>query len=146
MFSFFGVSLQYIYSTAVTAAGKLQIQNKGAFLAVGFNVICNFVFIPQYGALAAAIVAFITLSGMGIFNYILAKEIFKLEFSLKKFSVWMIWAVLSFSIFLFLSKFNLNLIIQQALLVAVCLGIGWMMKVLPFRNFMQILLPKKEVV
>ncbi|MBS1643992.1 MAG: oligosaccharide flippase family protein [Bacteroidetes bacterium] len=53
-------SLMYIYSTLLTANGDMKTQNWLAAAAVLLNVGLNLLLVPQYGALAAAIVAAIT--------------------------------------------------------------------------------------
>ncbi len=141
--SFFGVALQYIYSTAVTASGNLKWQNKAAATAVIFNAISNIIFIPKYGAMAAAINALITLTGMGIANYFFAKKIFQLHFDLKKILWWSIWAIFVLLIISFSNFISSSFLINQFLIIPVCLLLGWLMKTLPIKHFINTLKDNK---
>ncbi len=141
--SFFGVALQYIYSTAVTASGNLKLQNKAAATAVIFNAISNIIFIPQYGAMAAAINAFITLTGMGIANYFFARKIFKLNFDFKKLLLWLPWAMAVIFLARYSCLISSSFLLNQLTLMMLCLTIGWLIKVLPIKHFISILKDNK---
>ncbi len=135
LFSFMGVSLQYIFSTAVTASGKLHLQNRAAFVAVVFNALCNFIFIPKYGAMAASAIAFITLTSMGLYNYWMAKKIFQLQLYPRKMLLWSLWALLSLGCYFIAAQFLFSFLMQQIVLCIFCLLLGWAIKVLPVKHF-----------
>jgi O-antigen/teichoic acid export membrane protein len=60
MISFFSVSMNYIYGTFLTAAGRVSLINKTVFTAVVINVSINLILIPIYGAKGAAFTSIIT--------------------------------------------------------------------------------------
>lgn len=60
MISFFSVSMNYIYGTFLTAAGKVNLINKTVLIAVVINVSLNLILIPYYGAEGAALTSIIT--------------------------------------------------------------------------------------
>jgi O-antigen/teichoic acid export membrane protein len=66
MGSFLFICIGYIFGTFVTAAGKLNLLNGIAALAVLINVVLNLFLIPQYGAEGAAIASFFSLGVMAL--------------------------------------------------------------------------------
>ena len=61
-----GYTILYIYSTLLTAAGKLKTLHLISFLGIVVNVGLNLVLVPRYAALGAAVSAGITMSVLGI--------------------------------------------------------------------------------
>lgn len=60
MAAFPALSISNVYSTLLTANGSLRLMNKIAFVGVVINLLLNFLLIPHYHALGAAITACIT--------------------------------------------------------------------------------------
>jgi O-antigen/teichoic acid export membrane protein len=85
LLSFFATSLSYNYGTLLTAAKKLRPMNRILFIGVLINLVLNLIFIPQFGAIGAALTTigtqFFVLAG----QYILSLTIFNIKFR---------WAVL----------------------------------------------------
>lgn len=103
MISFFSVSLNYIYGTFLTAAGKVNLINKTVFFAVIINLILNLLFIPIYGAMGAAITSGITQYFVLIVQYILTVRYLK-------------------------SGFEYNIFIKRSMFILIVLGTGLSLK------------------
>ena len=77
---FVTISMVYIYGTLLTANGSLRQLNIVAFCGMVFNIAMNFVLIPRYGALGAAIVSLATQSLTAFAQIAIAFSIFGLKF------------------------------------------------------------------
>ena len=77
---FVAISMVYIYGTLLTANGSLRQLNIVAFGGMVFNIAANFVMIPRYGALGAAIVSLATQSLTAFAQIAIAFSIFGLKF------------------------------------------------------------------
>ena len=77
---FVAISMVYIYGTLLTANGSLRQLNIVAFCGMVFNIAMNFVLIPRYGALGAAIVSLATQSLTAFAQIAIAFSIFGLKF------------------------------------------------------------------
>lgn len=66
MGSFLFICIGYIFGTFVTAAGKLNLLNGIAAIAVLINLVLNLILIPQFGAEGAAISSFSSLGVMAL--------------------------------------------------------------------------------
>lgn len=77
---FVAISMVYIYGTLLTANGSLRQLNIVAFCGIVFNIAMNFVLIPRYGALGAAIVSLATQSLTAFAQIAIAFSIFGLKF------------------------------------------------------------------
>lgn len=98
-------SLSYIFSTLLTAAGKIRFLVKSAFVAGLLSVLINIWMIPHYGAFGAAIVSIIT---HGIFVALVLMKVkseyhFKwpIKFIIKKAA----WVILLFLLFYFTQQY-----------------------------------------
>ena len=72
MLSFFFISMNYIYGTLLTSAGRISSINKIVFSAVILNLILNLILIPAYGALGAAFTSVITQFFVFLLQYFLS--------------------------------------------------------------------------
>ena len=77
---FVAISMTYIYGTLLTANGSLRQLNIVAFCGMVFNIALNFVLIPRYGALGAAVVSLATQSLTAFAQIAIAFSIFGLKF------------------------------------------------------------------
>lgn len=76
MTAYVPVSIIYVFSTYLTALGKLKILNMAAFTAMLFNVILNYLLIPKFGVSGAA---WASISAQIIMSLILCYFIFRLS-------------------------------------------------------------------
>jgi O-antigen/teichoic acid export membrane protein len=79
MFSFIAIGLTYIFGTLLTANGNLKQLNRLAFFGVALNISLNFMLIPRYFALGAAISGVVTNFVMAVIQVFLCGYIFKLK-------------------------------------------------------------------
>ncbi len=84
MFAFLGMAGTIIYGTLLTANGNLKILNITSAIALGINIILNFILIPKYQAFGAAISCMATQLFAGFSQYVVTAVKFKfaLNFSL----------------------------------------------------------------
>ena len=74
MLGFFGISLNFIFGTILSANGNFKTLNYLAGIAVIFNVGLNLLVAPIYGSTGIGITFFITQVGVAIAQLFLAKE------------------------------------------------------------------------
>ena len=115
MIAFPAFSLSNVYSTLLTANGDLRLLNRIALVGVIINLSLNFLLIPKYYSLGAAIAACITQSVLAICFMVFAQKQTELERNVR-------WS-LSFIFFLVL-----------------ILGLGYGVKILPFPWMAQLML------
>ena len=75
MLGFFSLSINFIFGTLLSANGSFRVLNYLAIAAVFFNVGLNIIFSPVYGSEGAAIIFFLTQTGVSITQFILVKRI-----------------------------------------------------------------------
>ena len=63
------LSFNFIYGVLLTAGGKMKMLNGIAMVGIVFNLILNWVLIPDYGALGAAIASLVTQSVSALFQW-----------------------------------------------------------------------------
>jgi O-antigen/teichoic acid export membrane protein len=66
------ICTMYVFGTLLTAKGNLRLLIIPAIIALLFNSIANYLFIPQYGALACAIICLITHSIVAVCNWVVS--------------------------------------------------------------------------
>lgn len=130
LLSFFATSLSYNYGTLLTAAKKLRPLNRILFAGVLINLVLNYVFIPQFGAIGAAMTTigtqFFVLAG----QYILSLRIFDIKFRLavlikrSGFVVTVAAMVWIFAAYLEMGQWLLELFIFELLVFAAMLIFG----------------------
>ena len=72
------ISATFLFSTLLTAAGKLKVLNLTSAVGLILNIVLNFLLIPQYGAYGAAIASVSTQGLAGIAQVIIVKKHFQL--------------------------------------------------------------------
>ncbi|MBT4774398.1 MAG: hypothetical protein HOL28_10645 [Crocinitomicaceae bacterium] len=81
MLSFFVISSTFLFSTLLTAAGKLKALNLTSAAGLILNIGLNFLLIPEYGAYGAAIASVSTQGLAGIAQVIIVKKHFQFRIS-----------------------------------------------------------------
>jgi len=115
MIAFPAFSLSNVYSTLLTASGDLRVLNRIAFAGTVLNLALNFILIPKYFSLGAAIAAFVTQTLLAILFMVYAQKQVNLPVNLKR----------SFTF------------IGYLVMVA---GIAWMVRTLPVNWLVQVVL------
>jgi len=95
MATFPAFCIMYIYSTLLTANGNLRTLNILAGIAVVFNLSANLYFIPRYQALGAAVVAFVTQSGLAVGYILCAQRRLRLPYDPKWTAAHLVFPVIS---------------------------------------------------
>ena len=71
------MTITYVFGTLLTANGAVKQLNIVAVISLLINIILNFILIPKYEVVGAAVATFITQIFMGLAQLILAQYIFK---------------------------------------------------------------------
>lgn len=79
MFAFLGMAGTIIYGTLLTANGNLRELNVTSAIAVAINIILNLILIPKYLAIGAAISSLVTQVFVGISQYFIVAQKFRLK-------------------------------------------------------------------
>ena len=77
MCCFVAISTTYIFGTLLTANGNLRQLNQMALIGICINVALNFILIPRFYAMGAAVSSLITQGITAIIQVLLATSIFK---------------------------------------------------------------------
>lgn len=85
MLGFIFFSTTYIFGTLLTANGSLKELNIMATLGMILNISLNFILIPKYGVLGAAVTSLTTQAFTAIAQVIISMKKFKFNFNLKIF-------------------------------------------------------------
>ncbi|MGE5356424.1 MAG: polysaccharide biosynthesis C-terminal domain-containing protein [Deltaproteobacteria bacterium] len=126
MLSFFSISMNYIYGTLLTSAGKINSLNKTVFIAVIINLTSNLILIPRYGAEGAAIASIFTQSFVFIIQYFLCIRFLKHEFNIylffKRMSYLMIIMAIAYTVRNLMTDYNWFLSVMITAIISVVLA------------------------
>lgn len=144
MGSFVSISITYIFGTLLTANGNLKQLNIVAAIGVVINLTLNFIFIPIFEAKGAAITSLSVQFATCLIQFLIAKRIFKLKFSI---SFW--FSTLSFIILLVVTTYFLkssNLYWLTSFVISLGSGIilAFITKMLDFRELKNLLISSIE--
>jgi O-antigen/teichoic acid export membrane protein len=93
MCSFPGFCIGYVYATLITANGQLRPLIYISLMAVVVNLLLNFILIPAYGAVGAAISCAATQCLLSILNIRLARKLIQLNWDWKWILQYVIFGV-----------------------------------------------------
>lgn len=114
---FLAVSMNYIYGTLLTAAGRIHAINRIVFIAAFLNLIMNLILIPAYGATGAAVTGIITHFFVLAMQYILSLRYLNMGFDMKLF-----FKRIAYLILLITISFALKSLIYQSWIFAAALS------------------------
>jgi O-antigen/teichoic acid export membrane protein len=83
MLTFISTCSTFIFGTLLTANGNMKRLNIIAGISVLLNLLLNFILIPKYGAVGAAVASVVTQFSSAIAQVFLSKYLFKLSVNLK---------------------------------------------------------------
>ncbi|HXH17785.1 MAG TPA: polysaccharide biosynthesis C-terminal domain-containing protein [Chitinophagales bacterium] len=139
--SFIGFSTVYIYGTLLTANGSMKALNIIALGGMGLNIALNFIFIPRYEAMGAAMATLITQSFVALAHIYATMRIIPFEVNVKQALWFLFFCAGIFLIFLGTKQISeswiLNLIVGS-LLSAVCALLMKIVDVSKVRNLLQV--------
>ncbi len=93
MFSFIGISMNFVFGTLLTANGQLKELNIISAVGVIINISVNLFLIPKYGATGAGFTAFITQMIMAITQFILCAKKFNLAIGFMQMGKWLLFTL-----------------------------------------------------
>jgi O-antigen/teichoic acid export membrane protein len=101
------------------------------------NIVLNFILIPHYGVIGAAISSMVTQLATGLCQYIIAFRLFKFNFNLKFTIVTVIFVVVSVAASYFATMVNCNRIVVVCGVAVVCLLAAVLLRVLDLRSALE---------
>ncbi len=138
------VSSGYLFGTLLTAGGDIKIL--GRLAATGFilNIVLNAILIPRYQAIGSAWASLVTQAGIGIGQIIIVHHNFKLP--VRRIIPARIYLFIFIVILsgLILVTSGLKPIVGYLMLITVSLFLAVLMKLIPVRNMISILISKEE--
>lgn len=140
MFSFVGISANYIFGTLLTANNNLKKLNIIACSGLVINLLLNFVLIPDFEALGSAYASLATQSFTAIAQVLLAVRLFQFRINYSLIGRILLTIVLLFAVgFGLQSVTQLSWYISMGLMVFSGLMITLILKLLNIREFIAIL-------
>ena len=133
MIGFVGICITYIFGTLLTSNGSLKYLNIMAACGMVLNIILNFILIPHYGVIGAAISSMITQLATGLCQYIIAFRLFKFNFNLKFTIVTVIFVAVSGVGAYFATMINCNWWVIVCLVLVFCVVVAVLLRVLDLR-------------
>jgi len=130
MVGFVGICVTYIFGTLLTSNGNLKYLNIMAACGMVLNIILNFVLIPRYGVIGAAISSMITQLATGLSQYLIAFRMFKFNFNLKFTIATSIFVVASLVATYFSTYLNVSWIIVICGVLLLCVLLAVILRVL----------------
>ena len=97
------------------------------------NIVLNFILIPHYGVIGAAISSMVTQLATGLCQYIIAFRLFKFNFNLKFTIVTVIFVAVSVIGAYFATMINCNWWIIVCLVLVFCVVVAVLLRVLDLR-------------
>lgn len=144
IFGFLGMTITYVFGTLLTANGSLKQLNILAMISLILNVVLNFILIPKYEVIGAAVATFITQLFMGLAQLILAQYIFKFRVNIPlilRFSALVVTSILAVY---FIQKIPTEISWLQILLSGIIIVIlGMVFKILEPKALLKILKEKE---
>ena len=142
MSAFPGFCIGYVYATLLTANGNLKQLIILSLIAVIFNLTFNFILIPRYGALGAAVSAVLTQLILAIFNIKIAQKLIHL----KRDWIWLLQYVAFISLMFLacwlLRSWPLQLYAQLAIVAFTGLLLMLVCGFIPYYKIKELLLQK----
>ena len=133
MIGFVGICITYIFGTLLTSNGSLKYLNIMAACGMVLNIVLNFILIPHYGVIGAAISSMITQLATGLCQYIIAFRLFKFNFNLKFTIVTVIFVAVSVVGAYFATMINCNWWVIVCLVLVFCVVVAVLLRVLDLR-------------
>jgi O-antigen/teichoic acid export membrane protein len=144
IFGFLGMTITYVFGTLLTANGSLKQLNILALCSLVLNIVLNFILIPTYEVVGAALATFITQIFMGLAQLILAQYIFKFRVNISLILRFFALAIVSIFVTYFIQKIPTDLSwLQIALSGIVILILGMAFKILEPKALLKILKEKE---
>ncbi|MBL7922823.1 MAG: oligosaccharide flippase family protein [Bacteroidia bacterium] len=133
---FLAISSVYIFGTLLTANGNLKQLNFVAMGGMLMNIILNLLLIPRYQAIGAAVSSVLTQFITAGAQILLAHKIFQFHFRWMLCLRYLVFILLSFSLFWFTSQFDTFFIWRAGLAAGATFLLALLLKLIrPFELF-----------
>lgn len=140
MFSFVGISTNYIFGTLLTANNNLKKLNIIALSGLAINLLLNFLLIPDFEAYGSAYASLATQGFTAIAQLLLAVRLFQFRINYSLIGRILLTVVLLFAVGIGLQSFvQLSWYISMGLMVFSGLMITLILKLLNIKEFVAIL-------
>lgn len=139
IFSLIPICNSYIFGTLLTANGNIRLLNYNAAIGVVLNIVLNCLFVPRYGAQAAATISLITLICITIIQTYFSFTLLKINYKIRILLKFLGLIILTFLLNMSASFLNIPWVIKLfgALIVAYTITI-WL-KLLPLKKISNII-------
>jgi O-antigen/teichoic acid export membrane protein len=142
---FIGLSLTYIYGTLLTANGSFRELNIMAALAVICNVTLNLYLIPHFKAQGAAWSSFLTQTGTGVIQMIMAYKILNIASIKSRMIKFALWIAAFIAILIFFKSCFTNWILGLSSAIFCGFLIALTLKVINIKEMLGILNESKVI-
>jgi O-antigen/teichoic acid export membrane protein len=143
MIGFLGICTTYIFGTLLTSNGNLKQLNIMATLGMVLNISLNFMLIPKYQVLGAAVSSMTTQLTTGIAQFLIAKKIFRFKTNYKFIISLSAFIIISVAITYLISVLNFNWIYSILASIIICLLLAFSTKLLSV-EYIRFILKKHE--
>ena len=141
--TFIIISGGYIYSTFLAANNSLREMNSVFGISVGLNIIFNFLLIPKYGALGAAVATFFTQGFAVVSQIFIAKKAFQLTTDFNLIGRFLLLGILLVGVsFLIITYTNLPWMFGFIIALLSGIGLGFLLGLLKIALFLELLKQK----
>ena len=134
MVGFIGICITYIFGTLLTSNGSLKYLNIMAGCGMVLNITMNFILIPHFGVMGAAVSSMLTQLLTGICQYVIAFRLFKFSFNLKFAIQLVMFVALSLVSAFLLSKITYNWILLSLAVCVVCVVFAICLRVFDLKS------------
>jgi O-antigen/teichoic acid export membrane protein len=118
MSCFVSVSITYVFGSLLTANGSLKALNLMAFFGVTFNILLNFILIPDYGVLGAAWASAITQFITALIQMTIAFRLLKFGFGLRYLLNFLLYA----GFVVLITAISMRIEIHWSVQIIICLA------------------------
>ncbi len=139
MVGFVGICITYIFGTLLTSNGSLKYLNIMAACGMVLNIGLNFIFIPKYGVVGAALSSMITQLATGISQYIIAFKVFKFRFNLKFTIGLILFVATSVAMTYFATMLSLNWFVISCCVLVACAIIAVIFRIFDIKSVLVML-------
>ncbi len=140
MFGFVAISTTYIFGTLLTANGNLRELNILAASAVTINVVLNFILIPEFQALGAAISSLVTQGYMALMQVFISVRKLGLPSDYGLLARLLVFVLIVFGIAFLAEKFLDSWYLGAVLVILSSVAFMFLTKLLVFRDLYRIIL------
>jgi O-antigen/teichoic acid export membrane protein len=141
---FLGICTTYIFGTLLTSNGSLKYLNIMAACGMALNIILNFILIPRFQVMGAAVSSMITQLATSISQLLIAKYVFNFRRNFKLIISLLTFSLLSIMVTYILSIQEFPWYYTAVIAAGICLSLAFALKIFRFKDFIMILKEREE--